>query len=742
MGGGSRTRAWRRIGEHIGRGGLLLALASCTQVATPNADSGAPERDAGRAPTDASGDLVSPDLGMITNDGGAPDAAPELGTPDSGPPDAGPPDSGPTDLGLPVPPNVCDYGTPLPFPDCTLGIEHASLQDAVDDRRCTRIQLGDETLIGGLRVTRPIELRGRGAGRSVLDGDGTTRVIDIELESGSGQVTLRGLSVRNGRAATGAGVRVGAGRLVMCDVVIEDNELAPEPPPFPSGTATNRGAGLFVDRNAEAVGLATVVRRNRIVVSDPDAGSFLRGAGIAVFKSTLRLGPHPTDPSRLSRVEGNVADGSSRRLAGGGIDVFDGAVVLEGVVIAGNELRARGGGEASGAGVRMFSLGTARGIQMTGGTVIADNRIHVTGSTSEATSTSWAAGFYAWGVAGRLEDVTFRRNVVTVDGLGSLIARGGGLYCHFGALDFTRVVFEENEAATSASGDGDVRRDAEGGAGAFVHCDIDAVDIVARRNVARTESMAPGPSARARGGAFYARSASIGSDPVAFIVRRALFAGNHAIAGGATAGVAAGGGLFVEGDDFRNADPRLQLENVTLSGQNVRAPMGADAFGAALVVGPGSGRDPITATLRNVTITDNEVVAPAGVGAAVVVSGVGSTVDLRSSIVSGNRAPGRPDCAVSNGGELTTGGGNAFGDGGNCTVGPADRVGGDLRLGPLADHGGHLPVHALGTGSDAIDLPGPLGCVGLDGAPLREDQRGVARPDDCDSGAYEAPSPP
>lgn len=63
----------------------------------------------------------------------------------------------------------------------------------------------------------------------------------------------------------------------------------------------------------------------------------------------------------------------------------------------------------------------------------------------------------------------------------------------------------------------------------------------------------------------------------------------------------------------------------------------------------------------------------------------------------------------------------------------------DLRLGDLQDNGGPTRTHELLPGSIAFDVIPEADCVDADGAPLTTDQRGVARPqgDSCDVGAFE-----
>jgi hypothetical protein len=64
-----------------------------------------------------------------------------------------------------------------------------------------------------------------------------------------------------------------------------------------------------------------------------------------------------------------------------------------------------------------------------------------------------------------------------------------------------------------------------------------------------------------------------------------------------------------------------------------------------------------------------------------------------------------------------------------------------LNLGPLQNNGGPTHTHALLSGSVAIDAAAD--CTDATGAPITDDQRGVARPHGaaCDVGAFEASFP-
>src|SRR5262249_13690663 len=112
-----------------------------------------------------------------------------------------------------------------------------------------------------------------------------------------------------------------------------------------------------------------------------------------------------------------------------------------------------------------------------------------------------------------------------------------------------------------------------------------------------------------------------------------------------------------------------------------------------------------TLVITNTTIAANT----AGVGGGIFVSN-GSSM-LENTILAGNQAPSRPDCA----GTLTSHDYNLVGDATGCTfegrdndlVGTVTTTGTiDPKLGRLADNGGPTPTHSLLPGSPAIDAAG------------------------------------
>jgi predicted outer membrane repeat protein len=249
-----------------------------------------------------------------------------------------------------------------------------------------------------------------------------------------------------------------------------------------------------------------------------------------------------------------------------------------------------------------------------------------------------------------------------------------------------------------------------------------------------------------------------GDDPDHLSLSRCTFRGNRASEGGALAARAGAGWLTapiiqIDGclfdaneatssggaihldSPFLGAAPSLDAVNCTFSGNSAPS-------GGAIHVTSGDGAT-VTVRLAACTVASN-VATVRGGG----IEAVGPTVIEAGHLVLGdNSAPESPDCF----GPLTSMGYVLLEDGTGCVLAgdlTGTRVGVDPLLGPLQDNGGPTSTRGLLAGSAAID-GGAITCLGLDGAPLLEDQRGMPRPADgdavpparCDVGAYEECGP-
>jgi uncharacterized repeat protein (TIGR01451 family) len=164
----------------------------------------------------------------------------------------------------------------------------------------------------------------------------------------------------------------------------------------------------------------------------------------------------------------------------------------------------------------------------------------------------------------------------------------------------------------------------------------------------------------------------------------------------------------------------------------IAANTAATSGGGLLVSGAG------TTTIASATIADNA--AAAGEGGNV--SFRNASVVIKDSLIAGGETGAHSDCLVegaieSGGYNLTDGAG-----GGECALTAAgDREGvAGLALAPLAQNGGATATIALGAESAAIGAGNPAGCTDQSGQPLSTDQRGRARPRQCDVGAFQTPA--
>ena len=133
-----------------------------------------------------------------------------------------------------------------------------------------------------------------------------------------------------------------------------------------------------------------------------------------------------------------------------------------------------------------------------------------------------------------------------------------------------------------------------------------------------------------------------------------------------------------------------------------------------------------TVTLTNSTVSWNSATDGAGI------YNEGGTVNMKNSIVA--ESTFGQDCFGI--GTTVSLGYNLDSDGTCNLTEPTDLPNTAPLLGPLQNNGGPTLTHAMQSGSPAIDAGS---CTDIDGNPVRNDQRGVPRPQHptCDIGAFE-----
>lgn len=145
-----------------------------------------------------------------------------------------------------------------------------------------------------------------------------------------------------------------------------------------------------------------------------------------------------------------------------------------------------------------------------------------------------------------------------------------------------------------------------------------------------------------------------------------------------------------------------------------------------------------TATIANATIAGNSAT---GAGGNVDLE-LSSALVIKDSIIAAGEASEGKDCRVkgtveSEGYNLSDAAGP--GECGLTAAGDREAVT-DLQLGPLAANGGATKTIALGAESAAIGAGNPAGCTDQAGQLVTVDQRGNARPAQCDVGAFQTPA--
>src|SRR4051794_1770305 len=215
-------------------------------------------------------------------------------------------------------------------------------------------------------------------------------------------------------------------------------------------------------------------------------------------------------------------------------------------------------------------------------------------------------------------------------------------------------------------------------------------------------------------------SGSGGSGAIGFTDTKAIISG-CTFSGNTTLG--AGGAMVANA----RTGASIGIENSTFSGNT------AD-FAGAFYAQEG------TTDLRNVTITANSA---RRAGGGFNNPGPATRIELRNSIVAGNTVtqPGGADCS----GPVLSNGYNLIGSTDGCTGLVASDIPGPLPApAPLSINGGFTLTPLPFLSSPAVEGGTPSGCLGLSGANLTVDQRGMGRPFGarCDIGAVEVQAIP
>ena len=256
----------------------------------------------------------------------------------------------------------------------------------------TRDGIGEDfSSTGDLDINDHLTIRGAGAGTTIIDGGAIDRIFDVAPNV---TLVLSGVTIQNGAAEFGAGLRNAGGNVILQDVVITGNVASG------SSTSESHGGAIFNDQGNILLERVTVTGNS----SEQDGG------GVYSFNGFIEVNDSSIDGNASSRFGGGLT------LNGGSADVIDSTISSNTAT-------------DDGAGISVFP----------GSTLTIDS------STISDNVTDDIGG----GVYSLSSSVTIIESTVSGNSSG---ADGGGLVVEFSSLRLLRSTVHSNSAAGDGGG--------------------------------------------------------------------------------------------------------------------------------------------------------------------------------------------------------------------------------------------------------------------------------------------------
>jgi CSLREA domain-containing protein len=509
--------------------------------------------------------------------------------------------------------------------------------------------------LGQLEITDNVTIQGLGQSTTVIDAQQMSRVINVEGDSID--VTLEGVTLRNGRTTgsnaivngalesthSGGGIRfLSGGTLTLTGSTVSGNRTEGD---FAFGGVIYSSSGAVTLTDSTISGNSTAGER-------ADGGGIHAGSGAVTLSG--------------STVSGNSTAGDSARA--GGIFASSGAVTLSGSTVSGNSTAgeyASGGGIFASSGAVTLSGSTVSGNSTAGeyayggGIFASSGAVTLSGSTVSGNRTE---GEYAYGggIFASSGAVTLSGSTVSGNSTEGDRARGGGIYARSGAVTQTDSTVSGNSTAGESADGGGIfansgvvtlsgstvsgnrtEGDRASGGGIFANS---GVVTLSGSTVSGNRTEGDGAS----GGGIYARSGAVtltgstvsGNSTAGeyaygggiFTRSGAVTLSGSTVSGNSTAGeYGSGGGIFASSN-------AVTLTGSTVSGNRVT---GADSDGGGVWF------DDAVVTIVNSTITGNSATR-AGGGLGMLADSYDKKLTIHNSIIAGNKAPTNPDFTAPN----------------------------------------------------------------------------------------------
>ncbi len=289
---------------------------------------------------------------------------------------------------------ICDSGGG----DCTLraAIQEANATPGADlitvpagiYRLTIAGTLEDDGLTGDLDISDDVTIEGAGAATTRLDAAGVDRYFDAPSVSNAVNITLRGLTIENGVAVSGGGIRVSLGNLTIEDAHLTDN------------TATDGNGGAVHIPNGDTLTVSGSVISGNAADGNGAGGGINSGVETSISQTTI--------------------SGNSARL-GGGVQVADATLTADAITVSGNSARDTGGGLQVFRSEMHVSNSTISGNQASGSTKGAG--VHVSQGLSTLRYVTIVGNTNGFGLSGPFEDVLLESVIVANNATGDCDSR-------------------------------------------------------------------------------------------------------------------------------------------------------------------------------------------------------------------------------------------------------------------------------------------------------------------------------
>ena len=204
----------------------------------------------------------------------------------------------------------------------------------------------DNGSAGELLIKANVTIQGRGAGQTIIDGNNTDRVIEVD----SGNVSITGVTIQHGRdTGNGGGILNNGGRLSLTSVVVANNvAVGTQASLFSSGPGGNaEGGGIF--NAAGSLSLTkTTITSNQAIGGEGRSGLSVILGGTGANGGPGQAGGAGFGTDGRGGSPGGAAEGGGIFNAAGATVTLNGATISANQALGGNGSGGFSGGAGTG----------------------------------------------------------------------------------------------------------------------------------------------------------------------------------------------------------------------------------------------------------------------------------------------------------------------------------------------------------------------------------------------------------